>query len=142
MVGKTLNVALVNRLLPKCKNMASLAYAYNNTLGVEKLGFSTLYKKLRENGISTDFVRGSKMQKIRSTVLDRVMSGISIGRRLDNYIKPAIREYLGNKCVCCGGSRGLEIDHIDGNHNNSQIFNLQLLCGTCHNEKTLEQLYA
>ncbi len=142
MVTKTLNVALVNRLLPKCNNMASLAYAYNNTLGVEKLGFSTLYRKIKESGITTSFVRGSKMQKVRSTVLDRVMSGISINRRLDNNTKPAIREYLGNKCVCCGGSRGLEIDHIDGNHNNSQIFNLQLLCGTCHNEKTLSQTYS
>lgn len=134
---KNFNTELAKRLLAKSPNMATFAYAYNNTKGVETLGISTLYKKIKNNGLSTNFVRGSKTQKLHSTIVDKVLSGISINRRLDTSAKPAIRTFLGNICVCCGTSRGLEIDHIDGNHNNTQIHNLQLLCGTCHNEKTL-----
>lgn len=58
---------------------------------------------------------------------------ISIIRRL-------LIEQLGKeKCSSCGwderrpnGVCPLEIDHIDGNHQNWQFSNLQLLCPNCH----------
>jgi hypothetical protein len=31
----------------------------------------------------------------------------------------------------------LEVDHIDGNHKNNQIVNLQTLCSCCHRYKTM-----
>jgi len=131
------NQNLVKRLLPKCQNIDSLLYAYNNTKGVKPIAKSTMYHNLKKNGIVTNFVRGSKKTLVRSTVVDRVLSGISIDRRLDTSAKSAIRAALGGVCCVCGTSKGLEIDHIDGNRNNTQIFNLQLLCGTCHNMKHL-----
>jgi len=132
---KAFNITLINRLLLRCRNMDSLLYAYNNTKGVQAISRATMYRKLKRNNIIPNFIRGSKKYKIRSTVLDRVMSGISIDRRLDASIKPAVRIALGNCCCWCGNPRGLEIDHIDNNRYNTQIGNLQLLCGTCHNEK-------
>lgn len=34
----------------------------------------------------------------------------------------------------------LDVDHIDGNHQNNSIENLQTLCACCHRLKTAEQL--
>ena len=133
---KKLNVSLVKRLLSKCNNMDSLLNAYNNTSGVEKLAKSTMYKKLNKYGISTDFEIGAEPKSVKATCIDKVLSGISLDRRLYSNEKPAVREVLGFRCSCCGTNEGLEIDHIDGNRYNTQINNLQLLCGTCHNKKT------
>lgn len=45
------------------------------------------------------------------------------------------------QCSFCGfipiHSVQLEIDHIDGNHDNNTISNLQVLCANCHKLKTL-----
>ena len=44
----------------------------------------------------------------------------------------------GRKCECCGNVEwlgkpiNLEIHHIDGNHYNNELSNLQLLCPNCH----------
>ncbi len=46
----------------------------------------------------------------------------------------------GFKCSNCGFEAKhpsqLDIDHIDGNHNNNNISNLQVLCANCHRLKT------
>lgn len=41
------------------------------------------------------------------------------------------------RCYACGlFSRRLEVDHIDGNTQNNNAFNLQPLCKKCHRIKT------
>ena len=50
-----------------------------------------------------------------------------------------IKQILGEKCGLCGVTEGLEIDHIQclqagGRH---ELQNLQILCMTCHHEKTI-----
>lgn len=46
----------------------------------------------------------------------------------------------GNCCASCGFIAAvpmqLDIDHIDGNHNNNDPSNLQTLCANCHRLKT------
>lgn len=46
----------------------------------------------------------------------------------------------GNCCTSCGfiavNACQLDIDHIDGNHNNNDPNNLQILCANCHRLKT------
>lgn len=50
----------------------------------------------------------------------------------------AIINLRGRKCECCGFTEwlgkpiNLEIHHIDGNHNNNELENIQLLCPNCH----------
>lgn len=132
---KKFNTELAKRLLAKAPNMKSFMLAYNNTKGIEKMGLSTLYKKIKKAGLSTNFVKGSKLRKIKASCSDMIFAGISVERRLYTKEKSNVRKALGNVCCCCGDTRGLEIDHIDGNRNNTQINNLQLLCGTCHNIK-------
>ena len=44
-------------------------------------------------------------------------------------------------CESCGfkavHSCQLDVDHIDGNHNNNKLSNLQTLCANCHRLKTI-----
>lgn len=44
------------------------------------------------------------------------------------------------KCNSCGFVAihpcQLDIDHIDGNHSNNNLYNLQTLCANCHRIKT------
>ena len=58
-------------------------------------------------------------------------------RRL-NY-KP-YRKHKKNTCELCGfvaiNSCQLDVDHINGNHNDNNIENLQTLCANCHRLKT------
>lgn len=46
----------------------------------------------------------------------------------------------GDRCCKCGfvaeHSCQLDVDHIDGNHANNDISNLQTLCANCHRLKT------
>lgn len=66
--------------------------------------------------------------------------------------RQAIFDYLGNKCVVCGATEDLEVDHIDPNkksfnitskmsvkNNKAELDKCQLLCKKHHLEKTLEQ---
>lgn len=51
---------------------------------------------------------------------------------------PAIEALRGHECECChntewlGQPITLEIHHIDGDHLNNELDNLQLLCPNCH----------
>ncbi len=67
-------------------------------------------------------------------------------RRLRNKVKVKKRNkakkyrFKDNKCANCGFIPihicQLDLDHIDGNHENNSITNLQTLCANCHRLKT------
>lgn len=38
------------------------------------------------------------------------------------------------KCVVCGSVENMHTHHIDGNHNNNDLSNLQWLCSSCHSK--------
>ena len=61
-----------------------------------------------------------------------------------NGYRLSYRPYLahkGSKCDRCGfmpeHEGQLDVDHIDGNHNNNDPNNLQTLCANCHRLKTI-----
>lgn len=55
------------------------------------------------------------------------------------YKKPYLL-YKGYVCIKCGFVPEhicqLDVDHIDGNHTNNDVSNLQTLCANCHRLKT------
>lgn len=56
----------------------------------------------------------------------------------DHYRVVARRTYKA-ECVSCGYAeqkKMLDVDHIDGNHSNNAVDNLQILCVWCHAKKT------
>lgn len=61
----------------------------------------------------------------------------SLGRRLPAKTRSLVKERDGGKCVACG-KPGTEIDHIAGS--SSDLDNLQLLCGDCHQAKTRQSM--
>lgn len=71
-----------------------------------------------------------------------------------NLLKKKVFDHLGNKCVTCGSTLKLEVDHIDHKNKNFTIFSstwdrpweetkeelnkCQLLCKNCHLRKTVK----
>ena len=53
------------------------------------------------------------------------------------------RRYKETTCVRCGFQQEdacqMDVDHIDGDHNNNDPANLQTLCANCHRLKTLDE---
>jgi 5-methylcytosine-specific restriction endonuclease McrA len=61
-------------------------------------------------------------------------------RTKSNVNRVKLAKYKKNYCESCGfvalHRTQLDIDHIDGNHQNNDIANLQTLCANCHRLKT------
>lgn len=77
-------------------------------------------------------------------VIDNYLSGeikINSHALKNRLINEGIKE---KKCENCGLSEWkgkdlpLELDHIDRNHHNNNLTNLQILCPNCHSIKTRE----
>lgn len=62
------------------------------------------------------------------------------GPKSNRNHQPKYTKHKKNYCEHCGfipiHSVQLDVDHIDGNHNNNDIKNLQTLCANCHRLKT------
>lgn len=66
-------------------------------------------------------------------------------RRRHEMTMPSYRPYIKHrkdKCERCGfipeHPCQLDVDHIDGNHDNDDPTNLQTLCANCHRLKTMQ----
>ena len=51
------------------------------------------------------------------------------GKLRIRLIKEGLKE---NKCEVCGCTESLELHHINGNHQDNRLENLQILCANCH----------
>ncbi|HEX3671522.1 MAG TPA: HNH endonuclease [Candidatus Cybelea sp.] len=59
---------------------------------------------------------------------------------MPHFLARVLRDYYGERCLRCGWSKRhpktgkvpIEVEHIDGNWQNSRLTNLTLLCPNCH----------
>lgn len=68
----------------------------------------------------------------------RTKNGFRIWASGCGKCKNKARKNKKDNCEKCGGTKKLEIDHIDSNRSNNNINNLMTLCSKCHWEKTLQ----
>jgi 5-methylcytosine-specific restriction endonuclease McrA len=59
-------------------------------------------------------------------------------RFLSKSVRTKVLKRDKQKCVLCGATDNLEIDHIDGS--SDDLSNLQVLCNACHTEKSLSSI--
>lgn len=71
--------------------------------------------------------------------LDNKVDGTIVGG-ISGYVRRYLLKTHGEQCSLCGWNERnpitmkvpLEVDHIDGNHKNSTVENLRLICPNCH----------
>ena len=79
--------------------------------------------------------KGIKVASNKKSALEFLLSNISNSKKRKRLIEEGIKE---NKCERCGLSEWmgqlipLELHHIDFNHYNNDISNIQILCSNCH----------
>ena len=117
-------------------------------LGLKQAGGNYETTKLRivRLGLNTDHMngqgwnRGGKNTWYPPRPLEEVFTNTKPYQ--SNKLKQRlIKEgYKDHKCECCGITEWngkpapLELDHMDGNHHNNALDNLQILCPNCHSQ--------
>lgn len=106
-------------------------------IGYEKISGgvqTTLKEVVKERNLDTSHFLGQGWRK-NNFDYSRFQEGKAL--RTKDY-KDALIYLRGNQCECCKAtlwleqSIPLEIHHLDGNHLNNELENLQLLCPNCH----------
>lgn len=84
----------------------------------------------------------SRRCKVRNSDLknQRTNKRVKASRKNHNSKTWIYRQHLKDFCESCGFIPQhlcqLDVDHIDGNHTNNDVTNLQTLCSNCHRLKT------
>lgn len=136
-------VELVKKYLPVSNSLNHLC----NNLGLK--GVEGYYKKLKkiieENNLSTEHfgtLRVEKQNRNQYTAMsDEEFFVNGCGRDGKAIIKRLVEgKYKEYKCEHCGISEWdgkplrLQVHHINGDHNDNRLENLQLLCPNCHTQ--------
>lgn len=122
------------------KNAYSIAQVCRN-LGLKPVGgnYKTVTKKLELFGIDISHFTGKSWNKGRALIeatcklplKDILKDGVSY--KSDSLKKRLINEGIKeSKCELCGYTENLELHHINGNHYDNRLENLQILCPNCH----------
>lgn len=105
--------------------------------------YKTFHRYVNEYNIDTSHFSGirsnigNKNKTFKELSLNEYLKSKCVrGKTLiKKLIKEGVKEY---KCECCGNSEwqgapiALEVHHIDDNHFNNELDNIQLLCPNCH----------
>jgi len=113
-------------------------YELAERIGYSKTGGGTneaLKKAVKERGLDTSHFTGQGWNKDNYDY--STFTNNSVKKNGKTTLK-AIINLRGRKCENCGLTEwqgepiNLEIHHVDGNHNNNELENIQLLCPNCH----------
>ena len=123
-----------------CLNAKSIAQVCRN-LGLKPVGgnYKTVKNNMEKFGIDTSHFTGQGWNKgLKSLEKTAIIPLKSILQKDVNYSSSALRERLivsGLKqpvCEVCGYAENLELHHINGDHFDNRLENLQILCPNCH----------
>ena len=103
--------------------------------------YKILKQKIYEYNIDTSHFLGKAHGKSRSRTYELnevfVQNSTYKGKLINLLINNCIRPY---KCECCGITEWngkkitLQVHHVNGNHNDNRLENLQILCPNCHSQ--------
>jgi len=93
---------------------------------------SSLTSQIREQRINEYFRNAN--ENVGALSCNQVMHDRNVSESVKQYVK----RRDGNKCVVCGGTHKLEVDHKRAlmNGGNNSDANLATLCDDCHTDKT------
>lgn len=121
----------IEQICKESKNQASVS----ERLGYSRVGGSTqklIKEYVKSNNIDVSHFTGQGWNK-NNVDLTRFRKGNAIKNLKDTLL--IIRPY---QCECCGNTEQmskkipLEVHHINGDHLDNELDNLQLLCPNCH----------
>lgn len=104
---------------------------------------TTLKRILVQNNIIVDFNYKATYKNRAAARTKDIKEYLTENSTISSYklglkiFKEGLKEY---KCECCGLSNWmgreirLQIHHIDGNHTNNRLENIQVLCPNCHSQ--------
>lgn len=115
-------------------------------LGIPTQGnnLNTLKRKIIEYNLDVSHFTGRKeLYGTENKVYKSVIQYLGTNKRISSSrlkTKLIAEGYKENKCEICGLSEWngrkivLQLHHLDGNHNNNELDNLQILCPNCHSQ--------
>ena len=129
---------LLEKLVAKCNSYAEIL----RELGKSNSGTATklLKEKLDEYGITHHFINHTIGGKVNKIPLEEILKENRPYKSQDLKRRLIEEGYKLNKCENpeCGISEWyghplvLQLHHINGNHNDNRLENLQILCPNCH----------
>ena len=133
------NLERIKEIIPQCINFTEVL----KMLGIPRQGnnSNTLKRLLDENNIDySHFTGRARVYNNTSTSINEYLSNrvkITSGKLRIKLLTEGLKE---NKCEICGITKWLgkpivcQLHHIDGNNQNNNLENLQILCPNCHSQ--------
>ena len=113
-------------------------------LGLKSSGnaYRILYKRIKELDLDISHFKGQRWQEgiapgNKRSIEDYLNNKFSIGSHALK-LRLLAEGYFEHKCYSCGLSEWMgkpipiELEHIDGQHDNNELSNLTILCPNCH----------
>lgn len=122
------------------KDALSIAQVCRN-LGLKPVGgnYKTVTRKMEEFGIDSSHFTGQSWNKGLKHIPETSIFPLedilkeNISYKSDTLRKRLIAEGIKKEeCEVCGYKENLELHHINGNHYDNRLENLQILCPNCH----------
>lgn len=133
---------VLEAVVPECTSIAQVC----ESIGLVPIGsnFKTVRKYINIHGIDISHFTGPRWNKGKSFTEETAIIPLEdILKKGVNYNSFRLRNRLvsaglkQNVCEICGKSGDeytLELHHIDGNHFNNELSNLQVVCLQCHHD--------